>query len=52
MAMITSGLLILRNAKSPDWTSDLDTKMNNWTTQYIQWLQTSSLAFGEQTATK
>lgn len=52
MTKITSGLLILRNAKSPDWPGDVDTQMNNWTTQYINWLQTSTLAYQEATATK
>ena len=52
MAKVTSGILILRAAKSPDWTSDFDTQMNNWTTQYTNWLQTSSIALGEEAAPK
>jgi hypothetical protein len=51
MTKLTSGLLILRNAQSPDWPSDVDAQMNNWTTQYISWLQTSPIAYQEAIAT-
>ena len=43
---------MLRLANSTEWTSDLDTQMTNWTTQYITWLQTNKLALEEQAATK
>jgi hypothetical protein len=52
MAKVTTGILILRGANSPDWTSDFETQMNNWTTQYITWLQTSPIALEEAAATK
>jgi len=52
MAKVTTGILILRTANSPDWTSDFETQMNNWTTQYITWLQTSPIALEEAAATK
>jgi len=51
MAKITSGILILRLANSSDWTSELDTQMTNWTTQYINWLQTNTIALQEKAAT-
>lgn len=52
MTKITSGILILRMANNSDWTSELDTQMTNWTTQYITWLQTNTLALQEAAATK
>jgi hypothetical protein len=52
MAKVASGVLILRGGKSPDWTTDFDTQMNNWTTQYTSWLQTSPIALKEGVATK
>lgn len=51
MTKITSGILILRMANNSDWTSELDTQMTNWTTQYITWLQTNTLALQEAAAT-
>jgi len=50
MAKITSGILILRNGSSPDWTEELNTQMNNWTTNYINWMTSSPIAYGEWTA--
>lgn len=50
MAKIASGILILRLANSSDWTSELDTQMTNWTTQYISWLQTNPIALEEAAA--
>ena len=52
MTMITSGILMLRNGKNADWTTELDTQMNNWTSSYINWLKTNTLAILEETATK
>jgi hypothetical protein len=52
MAKIVSGILILRNGSSPEWTNDLDAKMNNWTTNYISWIVGSPIAYGEWTADK
>lgn len=52
MAKITSGILILRLANSSDWTSEVDTQMTNWTTQYNHWLQTNPIALEERAATK
>ncbi|KZP15851.1 chondroitin AC/alginate lyase [Athelia psychrophila] len=47
MAKLTSAVLVLRQAKSPDWTDTLDTQMNNWTTNYLEWMTTSPIAKGE-----
>lgn len=52
MAKLTSGILILRNGSSPDWTNELDTQMNNWTTNYIGWVTSSPIAYNEWTADK
>lgn len=51
MTKIISGILIFRLANNSDWTSDLDTQMTNWTTQYISWLQTNTLGLQEAAAT-
>ncbi|KAJ6552268.1 chondroitin AC/alginate lyase [Mycena vulgaris] len=40
-AKIASGILILRNHSSPDWTADIDSQMAAWCKKYIDWLQTS-----------
>jgi hypothetical protein len=50
MTKIASAIMILRNGSSPDWTSELNTQMNNWTTSYIEWVITSPIAYGEWTA--
>jgi len=52
MAKIASGILLLRNGKSSDWTDELDTQMNNWITNYISWVTSSPIAYGEWTALK
>ncbi|KAJ6453561.1 chondroitin AC/alginate lyase [Mycena sanguinolenta] len=43
-AKIASGILILRNRGSSDWTSDIDSKMVAWCKQYINWLETAPTA--------
>jgi len=50
MAKLASGIMILRNGKSSDWTDSLNTQMMNWTTSYIGWMTTSPIAYGEWTA--
>jgi hypothetical protein len=52
MTKITSAILILRLSNNTDWTSELDTKMTNWTTLYINWLQTNPLGREEQASAK
>jgi hypothetical protein len=52
MSNIVSGLLILRKANSTAWTPALDSAMQNWTSAYISWLETSPIALGEKESTK
>jgi len=51
MSKVVSGILILREGKSTAWTSDLDSQMNNWTTSYLNWLETAKIAVAEKDAT-
>ncbi|KAF7978761.1 hypothetical protein HWV62_25685 [Athelia sp. TMB] len=51
MAKISSAILILRQGKSAAWTSSLDTQFNNWTSYYMDWMQTSPIAYKESIAT-
>jgi hypothetical protein len=50
MPKITSAILILRGGKSAEWTDELNTQMNNWTTSYLEWMTTSPIAHGEWVA--
>jgi hypothetical protein len=52
MTMVTSAILILRGGQSPDWTDALDTQMNDWAQNYLDWLATSPVADGERIADK
>ena len=52
MTKLVSGLLVLRQGNSSDWTSDLDSQMQDWVLQYIQWLETAPIAIQEQNSTK
>ena len=52
MTKISSSIIILRKAPASAWTKDLDDKMNQWLTQYINWLETNSLAIEEKESTK
>ncbi|RDB17371.1 hypothetical protein Hypma_001833 [Hypsizygus marmoreus] len=47
MAKIVTGIIILRNKKSTDWTTDLDNQMNAWTKEYITWLETAPISLEE-----
>lgn len=49
---VVTGLLILRKGSSPDWTSTMDTAMTTWSNEYIQWLETASIALEEEAALK
>jgi hypothetical protein len=40
-AKIASGILILRERKNSDWTTDIDNQMMEWVKKYIEWLETS-----------
>ncbi|KAI0752836.1 chondroitin AC/alginate lyase, partial [Daedaleopsis nitida] len=50
MAKVVSGVLLLREGKAPQWTSDIDTALNNWTNEYINWLSTADIALEEKAA--
>lgn len=52
MAKVANGILILRDKKAAEWTSDIDSKMVSWSKTYITWLQTASIAVEEAAATK
>ncbi|KAJ7111643.1 chondroitin AC/alginate lyase [Mycena crocata] len=41
LAKVASGILILRKLGNVDWTADLDSRMVDWCTKYIDWLQTA-----------
>ncbi|KAJ7915904.1 chondroitin AC/alginate lyase [Mycena leptocephala] len=43
-AKIASGILILRQHGSSDWTADIDSQMVAWCKNYINWLQTAPTA--------
>ena len=47
MAKLTSGILILRDGNSPDWTDDLDSQMVDWANAYIDWVMNSDIAYQE-----
>ena len=51
-AKLASAIMILRFGGSPDWTWQLNTQMKNWTTNYIEWVVTSPIAYGEWTSEK
>jgi len=51
MTKIVSGILILRNGKAPEWTSDLDSQFVTWVLEYITWLQTADIAIQERNST-
>lgn len=51
MSKLVSGVLMMRNGSAPAWTTDIDSGLNSWVTQYIQWLTTADLALQEKAAT-
>ena len=52
MTKIVSAVLLLREAKAPLWTADIDTAFTSWAQQYIQWLTTAEIALEERKAAK
>ncbi|TDL23095.1 chondroitin AC/alginate lyase [Rickenella mellea] len=48
MAKLVSGVLILRNGKAAEWTSEIDTGLVTWVKEYIVWLTTSTQALEER----
>ena len=52
MAKVANAILIMRDNKTTQWTSDLDGQMVSWSKEYISWLETASIATEEAAATK
>ena len=52
MAKIVSGVLLLREGKAAEWTTNIDTGLTNWAISYIQWLTTAAIALEEKKAAK
>ncbi|KAJ7092858.1 chondroitin AC/alginate lyase [Mycena belliarum] len=50
-AKIASAILILRGSGNTDWTADVDNRMIEWCTAYINWLQTAPTAKQAASAT-
>jgi hypothetical protein len=50
MTKVVSAILLLRVMASPSWTQQLDSAMNDWCTQYVEWLMTSPIALEEKAA--
>ncbi|KAH8101692.1 chondroitin AC/alginate lyase [Cristinia sonorae] len=51
LSKIVNGILILRDRKAPEWTSDLDNTFTAWAKTYTQWLQTAPTAVEESQST-
>lgn len=43
MVKVVNGIQVLRLGKAPAWTPTLESAMVSWTTQYVNWLETSAL---------
>ncbi|CAE6419164.1 unnamed protein product [Rhizoctonia solani] len=43
LVKVVNAVLVLRETQSSYWTQDLDVKMKTWATQYIQWVEASSV---------
>lgn len=52
MVKVVNGIQILKAAQSPDWTPAMDSQMVGWINQYVNWLQTNTLAQQAATAPK
>ncbi|KNZ71669.1 hypothetical protein J132_07578 [Termitomyces sp. J132] len=50
MAKIVTGIEIFRKMNCTDWTGDLDSRMNDWTNEYIQWLESAAISLEEEAA--
>ncbi|KDQ49492.1 hypothetical protein JAAARDRAFT_165561 [Jaapia argillacea MUCL 33604] len=50
MVKVVNAVLILRDGKSSDWTTQLDTAFVTWGNKYIPWLETNVLAIAEEDA--
>ncbi|CAL1703088.1 unnamed protein product [Somion occarium] len=51
MVKIVSGVLILRDGKAAEWTSDVDDGLVSWAKAYIPWLETATIAIEERNST-
>ncbi len=52
MAKITSAVLMLKLGNSPDWTSEIDSGMKSWLSDYIGWMTNNTLALQERATDK
>jgi hypothetical protein len=52
MAKVASGIQILRDGHSRAWTRELDDQMQQWSTTYLNWLQTAKIALQEKASIK
>jgi hypothetical protein len=52
MTKVVDAVLILRAGKAPEWTQEIDSGLVNWSTTYIGWLTSSTIALQEAAATK
>jgi hypothetical protein len=52
MAKIATGVLTLRAGNSSSYTPIIDRKFVAWVQQYIDWLETDSIALKEKASTK
>ena len=52
MSKVVSGVLVLREGRAAEWTSDIDLALTLWTQEYITWLMSASIALEEKAATK
>ena len=52
MVKIAVGVLVLRQGKAPEWTTDIDNGFNAWIKSYIPWLQTAEIAVEEMNSAK
>ncbi|EJC99012.1 chondroitin AC/alginate lyase [Fomitiporia mediterranea MF3/22] len=43
MVKVANAILIMQAVNAPAWTSNLQSEMKDWTTQYLKWLQTSGI---------
>ncbi|KAH9929064.1 chondroitin AC/alginate lyase [Epithele typhae] len=50
MAKVVSAVLLMREGKAAAWTTELDTGLNSWTTEYIGWLTSAGIALEEKAA--
>lgn len=52
MAKIASSILLLRQGKAAEWTSDVDSQFVAWLNKYVTWLTTAKIAIEEKDSLK